>query len=251
MKKTALIIFLLATFICSLNAQTVREIFVGSNKAYEKGDYMSAISGYESLVAQGRESSSLYYNLANAYFKAGKPGLAILNYERARIFSPADDDIKFNLEYVKSSFLQEDQKTKNPLTEFAKSIYDILSINSLGIVFTVVFMLLLISLGVCFFRKVKFLSHANFYLGIIVVVVGVWFATKAYQTNLPWAIIVQPDCNIRSGPGTEYQTGYLIPEGKKVLILRTKEDWVEIGLKEEGIKGWTENNKIEMILKNR
>jgi hypothetical protein len=38
--------------------------------------------------------------LANAYARTGKPGLAVLNYERARLLDPNDPDIAANLHHV-------------------------------------------------------------------------------------------------------------------------------------------------------
>jgi type IV secretory pathway VirB2 component (pilin) len=50
-----------------------------------------------------RYSASGLYNLANAYARAGKPGLAVLDYERAALLAPNDPDIRANLEYVRAS----------------------------------------------------------------------------------------------------------------------------------------------------
>jgi hypothetical protein len=50
-----------------------------------------------------RYSADGLYNLANAYARAGKPGLAVLNYERAELLAPNDGDIRANLEYVRAS----------------------------------------------------------------------------------------------------------------------------------------------------
>jgi hypothetical protein len=43
------------------------------------------------------------YNLANSYARAGKPGLAVLSYERAALLAPGDPDINANLAYVRAS----------------------------------------------------------------------------------------------------------------------------------------------------
>src|ERR1700722_14547911 len=43
------------------------------------------------------------YNLANSYARAGKPGLAVLNYERAGLLDPTDPDINANLRWVRES----------------------------------------------------------------------------------------------------------------------------------------------------
>jgi hypothetical protein len=49
-----------------------------------------------------RYSADGLYNLANSYARAGKPGLAVLNYERAALLAPNDADINANLEYVRA-----------------------------------------------------------------------------------------------------------------------------------------------------
>lgn len=53
--------------------------------------------------AQSGYSAAALYNLANAYAKSGKPGFAILNYERARLLEPNDPDINANLRHVRET----------------------------------------------------------------------------------------------------------------------------------------------------
>jgi hypothetical protein len=48
-------------------------------------------------------SAAALYNSANAYARAGKPGLAVLNYERASLLAPADSDVEANLRFVRES----------------------------------------------------------------------------------------------------------------------------------------------------
>jgi hypothetical protein len=48
-------------------------------------------------------SAARLYNLANSYARAGKPGMAILNYERASLLAPNDPDVRANLRYVRAS----------------------------------------------------------------------------------------------------------------------------------------------------
>src|SRR5450631_2622720 len=48
-------------------------------------------------------SAAGLYNLANSYARAGKPGMAILNYERASLLSPGDADVQANLQLVRAS----------------------------------------------------------------------------------------------------------------------------------------------------
>jgi Tetratricopeptide repeat len=48
-------------------------------------------------------SADALYNLGNSYARAGKPGMAILNYERATLLAPNDPDIAANLRFTEAS----------------------------------------------------------------------------------------------------------------------------------------------------
>jgi hypothetical protein len=63
---------------------------------------MLAVVPVRAEPAPGHSAASLY-NLANAYARAGKPGMAILNYERARLLEPNDPDIEANLRSVRET----------------------------------------------------------------------------------------------------------------------------------------------------
>jgi hypothetical protein len=53
-------------------------------------------------VNEGYSAAGLY-NLANSYALSGKPGLAVLNYERASLLAPRDADIQANLRHVREA----------------------------------------------------------------------------------------------------------------------------------------------------
>jgi hypothetical protein len=53
--------------------------------------------------AQEGYSAAGLYNLANSFARAGKPGMAVLNYERASLLAPNDPDIEANLRLVRES----------------------------------------------------------------------------------------------------------------------------------------------------
>ena len=54
----------------------------------------------QSAPTQAGYSAAALYNFANAFARAGKPGFAVLNYERARLLDPNDPDIDTNLSQV-------------------------------------------------------------------------------------------------------------------------------------------------------
>jgi hypothetical protein len=56
-----------------------------------------------SPAAGSAYSAPALYDLGNSYAHAGRPAMAVLNYERARILSPTDPDIQKNLSHVRES----------------------------------------------------------------------------------------------------------------------------------------------------
>ena len=65
-----------------------------------------ALLACQARVAQAESpgySAAGLYNLGNSYARAGKPGMAVLNYERARLLAPNDPDIEANLRFVRAS----------------------------------------------------------------------------------------------------------------------------------------------------
>ena len=102
MKKTAILLMMITVMLIrpARAAERLQEdswaIFVKAGFAYKEGRYDEAISQYERVLQQGVVSGALYYNLANAYFKNGRLGKAILNYERARELLPRDSDVLSN-----------------------------------------------------------------------------------------------------------------------------------------------------------
>src|SRR5689334_21968587 len=57
--------------------------FDSANKLYEQGKFTEAASAYEKMVQTGQASAAVYYNLGNAFFKAGQIGRAIAAYNAA------------------------------------------------------------------------------------------------------------------------------------------------------------------------
>lgn len=63
---------------------------------------LGAFAVHSESEPRGYSAAGLY-NLANSYARAGKPGMAILNYERASLLSPGDLDVEANLQFVRAS----------------------------------------------------------------------------------------------------------------------------------------------------
>jgi tetratricopeptide (TPR) repeat protein len=71
-----------------------------SDRAEAKLLFTRAAAKYQLLVDAGVNNSSLYTNLANAYLKSNRLGLAIGNYERAKLIDPNNRQLQRNLKYA-------------------------------------------------------------------------------------------------------------------------------------------------------
>ena len=86
--RSAIIILLVLLYAMSNHAARAdewEEGFFKANQAYKVGDFQEAIEEYLRLIRSGHGGGQIYYNLGNAYFRAGQVGRAILEYERAQL----------------------------------------------------------------------------------------------------------------------------------------------------------------------
>src|ERR1041385_4838407 len=82
--------------------------FKAANQLYDAGKFAEAAAVYEKLEPK---TAHVYYNLGNAWFRQGKMGLAVLNYERARRLAPRDPDILANLKFAEQRLGVDDVNT--------------------------------------------------------------------------------------------------------------------------------------------
>ena len=61
-----------------------------------------AATGVAPQISAGYSAPRLF-DLANDYARHGRPGMAVLNYERARLLAPNDPDIRANLRFVRAT----------------------------------------------------------------------------------------------------------------------------------------------------
>lgn len=239
--------FLLFTVIAvSETFQSPNEDLRQANEAYEKSQYEEAVGKYEGLLKNGFENASLYYNLGNAYFRAKKIGKAILAYEHAKRLAPGDSDIKYNLEYA-SSFVKETPLPQEPLLKLLRA-FDILNVGTLTILNSVIYYLLFAGLTVFLIFRVQLLKKFLAITTCLFFIFIIWFGVKIYAEEITkTAIVMQDDTQGRSGPDESYTVSFTMPEGKKVRILNSREDWYEIETASEHLKGWVKKEQIEPI----
>jgi len=65
-------------------------------------EYRESAALLESLLADGFRSGAVYYNLGNAYYRAGEYGRAIAAYRKAKPYRPRDPYLEANLRHALS-----------------------------------------------------------------------------------------------------------------------------------------------------
>ena len=75
-------------FASPLYSQSIDESMQSAGNYYRNGEFNKAIEIYEKIRNDNYEGTSLYFNLANSYYRIGKLGFAIINYERALKLTP-------------------------------------------------------------------------------------------------------------------------------------------------------------------
>ncbi len=219
---------------------------------YIANDFKGAISEYEQMLETG-ESASLYYNLGNAYYKNGDIAKAILNYERALLLNPADNDTKFNLALAQSKTVDKvGESYEIFFTVWMRNIVNTLSIGTWSVVAIVSFIallalvLLFLLTGSMSIRRICFTSAL---ISLFVTLFANYAAWCHYEriTYREQAIIMQPTVTAKSTPAETGTNLFVIHEGRKVKISDdTMRGWKEIEL-EDGTRGWVPAATMEKI----
>ena len=87
--KTLLILILLFSYTFSKDFD---QSFIEANNYYNSSRYLESIQMYESILAEGWESSNLYYNLGNSYFRQNQIGQSVWAYNKALKIDPRNKD---------------------------------------------------------------------------------------------------------------------------------------------------------------
>ncbi|HPB67754.1 MAG TPA: SH3 domain-containing protein [Candidatus Omnitrophota bacterium] len=221
--------------------------FIKAGFAYQEGQYDKAIAEYEHLRQQGLVSGALYYNLANAYFKKGQVGKAILNYERAREILPRDSDVLSNYKLTLSRKEQNFPLPRKSMiqrgVEGALNYYTVNEFLVLTVLFTV--MAGGLFLAALFFnwprRKIWPVMTICLTLSVLCVTgvvvrmhlrAGAGFAVSSTEAFFE----PRPDATVH----------FTLKEGQTVKVLKREGAWLKIERPDQKA-GWVAANTVETI----
>ncbi|MCD8296913.1 MAG: BatD family protein [Prevotella sp.] len=246
--KTLLLLLLLIIMVVPANAVTKKN----ADDEYKKGNYQQAIKDYEELLKAG-PCASTYYNLGNAYYRTDNITLAVLNYERALLMAPGDEDIRFNLQLARTKTIDKiTPKSEMFFVTWYKALVNLAGVDRWARIAIYSFALALILLLVyLFFQKIT-LRKIGFYGAMVFLVVFILSNIFAYEqkrmlTHRTGAIIMAPSAALKKTPASTSDYTAIIHEGSRVEIIDdTMKDWKQVQLA-DGREGWVEVAQLERI----
>ncbi len=223
-----------------------------ANEHYTKEEYKQAIEVYNQILMTNMESPEVYFNLGNAYYKTNQFTLAILNYERAKLLDPNDEDIDFNLLVANQKVVDSIQELPGIfVVRWWNALVNSQSTDTWAIISIISFVICLVMVGFYFFARTSDAKRVSFWTGctLLVLMLFTWsFAArqKSRMVNHSYAIVIQPTVTAKSSPSEKGTNLFVIHEGLKVKITDKIGYWVEIRLA-DGNKGWLLAESVERI----
>ncbi len=251
-KTLTILLFLLLSITDTSFAQNIDEQMQQASAFYRNGEFDKAIKIYEELRSDGFEGTSLYFNLANSYYRIGKLGYSILNYERALKKSPTDEDVKHNLAFANLSTVDRIQPLPTFfLFEWWDSLLASLSVNGWTYVVFLFYLLLMILIVAYFFAKTIFQQKLILFSGlgtliILSITVSLLIVKINREETLIGGVVIEQSITVKTSPDIKSTDAFVIHEGLKVNLEDQLDEWVKIRLS-DGKVGWVENNSVVRI----
>lgn len=222
-----------------------------ANDLCQSGKYAEATAKYEDILATGRESASLYYNLGYCYYKQSQLGRAALNFERARRLAPADEDILFNLEQIYASTDKMEVLEPVFFVRWWQQFKDLLSSDGWAAAFIALLVLTLAGVLLFFFSDEVFVRKSGFFGALLCLVLAIGAISFSLEKRSEIidsraAIIMSPSVSLSSSPDKNATQMAVLHEGTHVDIVSRLGDWCEVRLKDGNI-GWLRAVDIELI----
>lgn len=231
---------------------SAEELWERGNRLYAAGDYNSAIASYDSIVNEGLQSAPLYYNLAGAYFKAGKNGKAILYYHRAARLDPANEDIEHNLAYAENCVVDKIESVPtSSVRRWLGGISRSMSADGWGIFSLVMLGIVLACLLFYLLAERRKIRKWGFFVGLVALVMLITsfsfgLSSRRRLLDESEAIVLSTASAVKASPDSNGKDLFVLHEGTKVEVLDSYGDWTEIRIA-DGKEGWIVSSAIEVI----
>ncbi|MFZ4462437.1 MAG: tetratricopeptide repeat protein [Bacteroidales bacterium] len=252
MKAIWMIIGTLFLFSSPVCASILETKVAQANTFYTAAKYDSALVNYQQVVDAGYESSALYFNLGNTYFKLKDIPSAILYFEKARKLDPTDEEILRNLEVANRMIVD---KIDNLPQFFFKSwwdtFYNLFNADTWAWISIVTFILTLIAAYFYLTSPYLWVRKTGFFFGLLLLFFTVGSFGLAsqryyYTKQISEAIIFAPTITIKSSPGSSSVDLFVLHEGTKVVLVDEFNGWHKIKIG-NGSVGWLPGDSFKGI----
>ena len=232
-------------------AASPEQTFDEACKAYEQGHWDEAADSFQGLLRYGLADWRLEYNLANAEYKRGRLGEAILHYERARRLEPSDRDIVANLAIARGKIRDVVEEDEAPgLLHALRFAQDRLGVAAQAALLLAGVWLIAGIVTFCGSRPGGFTPGWGWTLATALFVTGLaflsWRASWARLEGTPRAVILKPSVEALAGPGLNNASLFTLHEGTTATIQSEREGWLQVTLP-NGLSGWVVRDAAERI----
>ncbi len=230
-----------------------------ADSAYSADNFVMAEALYlKALEAEG-SSTTLFYNLGNAYYRQGNLGKAIVNYERALKLDPTNADARANLEFVNSKITDKQIDSGSYMDSVWDGTVGMFHADTWAVIALVLFAIFLGGVAAYVFSSAVAVKKASFFGALIVfaLTVGaviVSFAAANRVNSDKFAIILPPSSQLSTSPRearSQAEQAFLLHEGTKVEIIDSIANpgegmWYEV-LVGHGERAWIRASEVEKI----
>jgi tetratricopeptide (TPR) repeat protein len=213
--------------------------------------YHKSLLRFEKLAADGITNGELYYNIGNIHFRLEDIGRAILNYRRAQLFLPGDDNLRQNLSYALSR--RHDKLEEQPQEQVLKMLffwhYEVPAGVRLTL-FSFFYSAFWLLLGLRLFWGKKPLLQgglAGFFLLAVILTVSLFLDYYQAAGNNP-GVITAAEVIARKGDGTSYQPSFDNPlhAGTEFQLLEQRGLWLH-GELADGRRCWLPAGAVALV----
>lgn len=230
-----------------------------ADSAYSQDNFVLAEQLYLESIRRDGTSTTIFYNLGNAYYRQGNLGKAIVNYERALKLDPTNADARENLAFVKAKITDRQIDEGSIMTSLWNKIVGAFHADTWACIAVVLFALFLAGAFTYMLSSVVAIRKISFFGGMIVFLlcaaaIIISFAAANRVTASNYAIILPPSAQLSTTPRearTQSEEAFLLHEGTKVEIvdsISTTADgkWyeVKVGGRE---RAWIKASETERI----
>jgi tetratricopeptide (TPR) repeat protein len=254
-----------AIFAAGLSTEEIRGDLAEAQKAFQKGleletsnpelgrDYFrSSILHYRRMVDEGGvRNGRIYYNIGNAYFRLDDLGRAILNYKRAALYIPNDDNLRQNLKYARG-------RRKNRVEEKEREkVFKTLFFLHYDLPYSVRFLVFSISFALIWMAALLYIFVRSGRLKIAIIIFAIistgFFTSlmieKINFTGSPAGVIIDDETVARKGDAVTYQPSFTDPlcAGTEFQLIENRGAWWQIELV-NGVRCWIQSDAGETII---